>query len=110
MENTWLKEKVRKELEVEYKQKLDEVIAACDKRLEAGFEEAWKAVQEIKTELEKEREKNKNMEVKFYEEYDNKCRQQREFLIGAIDRYMASPEYKHGLTPEQILEEAIKKK
>jgi len=110
MENTWLKEKVKKELEVDYKQKLDEVVAKYEKMSEQGFEEAWKIVQELQAKLKEEQDKNKTMEVKFYEEYEKKCKDQRDYLVSAIDRYMASPEYKHmhGLTGKDIIEEAIK--
>ena len=64
MKNDWLKEKVKEELEVEYKQKLDEVVSLYEKRLLA------------------ERARNDQLEVKLYEEYEKKLTEYRQFIMG----------------------------
>ncbi len=108
MNNEWLKEKVKAELEVEYKQKLDEVVKHYEKKIEEACEEAWNIIQEVQRQLQEERDKNKNMEVKLYQEYEQQCKIYKDCLIDSVDRYMASPAYKHGLTASQIVEEAVK--
>jgi len=60
MENVWLKEKIREELEVEYKQKLDEVVALYSKKLEDTYEEYYQL-------LLAERAMRKQVEDELYE-------------------------------------------
>jgi hypothetical protein len=60
MENAWLREKVREELEVEYKQKLDEVVTLYRKKIDDTYEEYYQL-------LLAERARTKQVEDELYE-------------------------------------------
>lgn len=65
MQNEWLKDKVRAELEVEYIKKLDELRDFYEKKFEENNQEAWDMVQNYKDLYEKECKKNEQL-VSYY--------------------------------------------
>jgi hypothetical protein len=82
MNNDWLKEKVKAELEIEYKQKLDELVEVFTKRMEENNQEAWEMLQN-------EKNKNNEVEVRLYREFEQKFleykRYVRNLALGVID-------------------------
>jgi hypothetical protein len=60
MENVWLKEKIKEELEIEYKQKLDEVVALYQKKIDDTYEKYYQL-------LLAERAMRKQVEDELYE-------------------------------------------
>jgi len=110
-------EDAKKELETEFNDKLEEAYAQLSKELKdaeavavGSYEEAYgyindlrnrlemqreeyeealkKGYQEAYDELVKEREKNQNLEVGVYEEYDNKLGDMKEYIVDKIDQFL----------------------
>jgi len=80
MQNEWLKDKVRAELEVEYIQKLDELRDFYEKKFEENNQEAWDIIQNYKDKYEKECKKNERLEVSLYQEYEKKIAEYKQFI------------------------------
>lgn len=87
--------------------RLDEQREEFEKALEEGFEEAYQALQEEKT-------KNESIEVELYEEFDNKLKEMKEFMVDKVDQFLNLQEaeiYEHAkhdvLTDPQLAENRI---
>lgn len=65
--------------------RLDEQRAEFETALEEGFEEAYNDIQ-------KEKNKNGNIEVELYEEFDKKLKEMKEIMVDKIDQFMTLQE------------------
>lgn len=72
--------------------RIDEQREEFETALEEGFEEAYQ-------ELQKEKAKNGNIEVELYEEFDNKLKEMKDFMVDKIDQFL-------GLQESEIYEHA----
>lgn len=61
--------------------KLDEQREQFETALEEGFEEAYQ-------ELQKEKGKNEGIEVELYDEFDNKLKEMKEFMVDKVDEFL----------------------
>jgi hypothetical protein len=87
--------------------RLDEQREEFEKALEEGFEEAYQ-------ELQKEKSKNENIEVELYEEFDNKLKEMKEFIVDKVDQFLSLQEseiYEHAkrdvLTDPTLAEQRV---
>jgi uncharacterized protein YoxC len=107
----------KKELEAEFNQKLEEAYAELSQQLqeaektaEQGYQEAYAIINDLrqrldsqKVEYEKaveegyeeayqmlqtEKQKNETIETELYEEFDNKLKQMKEYLVDMVDKYL----------------------
>jgi hypothetical protein len=112
-----LLEQAKQNLETEYNQKLEEAyaeltneLADAEKTAEQGYEEAYAIIGDLRTRLEvqgeeyksaleegyeeayqmlkSEREKNNNLEVEMYEEYDHKLAEMKEYIVDKVDQFL----------------------
>jgi len=112
-----LLEQAKQNLETEYNQKLEEAyaeltneLADAEKTAEQGYEEAYAIIGDLRTRLEVqgeeyksaleegyeeayqmlkgEREKNNNLEVDMYEEYDHKLAEMKEYIVDKVDQFL----------------------
>lgn len=112
-----LLEQAKQNLENEYNQKLEEAyaeltneLADAEKVAEHGYEEAYAIIGDLRTRLEvqgeeyksaleegyeeayqmlkSEREKNNNLEVEMYEEYDHKLAEMKEYIVDKVDQFL----------------------
>lgn len=95
------------EIIAELQHRLDTQREEFEGALEEGFEEAYQ-------ELQKEKSKNSDIEVDLYEEFDNKLKEMKEFMVDKIDRFLSLQEkeiYEHAkrdvLDDPQILEHRV---
>ncbi len=65
--------------------RIDEQRDEFETALEEGYEEAFK-------ELQAEREKNANLEVDVYKEYDSKLQEMKELMVDKIDQFLSMQE------------------
>lgn len=113
-----LLEQAKTNLEAEYNQKLEEAyseltneLAEAEKTAEQGYEEAYSIIGDLRSRLElqgeeyksalndgyeeayqmlkAEREKNQNLEVEMYEEYDSKLASMKEYMVDKISDFLA---------------------
>lgn len=113
-----LLEQAKNSLETEYNQKLEEAyseltneLAEAEKTAEQGYEEAYSIIGDLRSRLElqgeeyksalndgyeeayqmlkAEREKNQNLEVEMYEEYDSKLAAMKEYMVDKISDFLA---------------------
>lgn len=98
-EENELRAEIRQELEVEF-----------NRLLEEGYEQAYQI-------LLAEQEKSKNLEAKLCQEFDEKLRQQKEYIVDKVDQYLNHLQRKYectrdeltkGKSPTKIVEEALK--
>jgi hypothetical protein len=61
--------------------RIDEQREQFETSLEEGFEEAYQ-------ELQKEKSKNEKIEVELYEEFDNKLKEMKEFMVDKVDEFL----------------------
>jgi len=87
--------------------RLDEQREEFEKALEEGFEEAY-------SELQKEKSKNDNIEVALYEEFDNKLKEMKDFIVDKVDQFLSLQEseiYEHAkrnvLSDPQLAEQRV---
>lgn len=66
-------------------QRLDEQREEFEQALEEGFEEAYQ-------ELQKEKGKNDNVEVELYDEFDNKLKEMKTFMVDKVDQFLSLQE------------------
>jgi HD-GYP domain-containing protein (c-di-GMP phosphodiesterase class II) len=112
-----LLEQAKTGLEAEYNQKLEEAYAElttelseAEKTAEQGYEEAYAIIGDLRTRLEVqgeeykaaleegyeeayqmlkgERDKNNNLEVEMYEEYDKKLAEMKEYIVDKVDQFL----------------------
>ena len=112
-----LLEQAKTSLETEYNQKLEEAyaeltneLAEAEKTAERGYEEAYAIIGDLRSRLEvqgdeykaaleegyeeayqmlkTEREKNQNLEVEMYEEYDGKLSEMKEYIVDKVDQFL----------------------
>jgi len=112
-----LLEQAKGSLEAEYNSKLEEAyaeltneLAEAEKVAEQGYEEAYAIISDLRTRLEVqgeeykaaleegyeeayqmlkgEREKNQNLEVEMYEEYDSKLAEMKEYIVDKVDQFL----------------------
>lgn len=112
-----LLEQAKTSLETEYNQKLEEAyaeltneLAEAEKTAEQGYEEAYAIIGDLRSRLEvqgeeykaaleegyeeayqmlkTEREKNQNLEVEMYEEYDGKLAEMKEYIVDKVDQFL----------------------
>ena len=112
-----LLEQAKGSLEAEYNTKLEEAyaeltneLAEAEKVAEQGYEEAYAIISDLRTRLEvqgeeykaaleegyeeayqmlkAEREKNQNLEVEMYEEYDSKLAEMKEYIVDKVDQFL----------------------
>jgi len=112
-----LLEQAKANLETEFNQKLEEAyaeltneLAEAEKVAEHGYEEAYAIIGDLRTRLEVqgeeykaaleegyeeayqmlkgEREKNQNLEVEMYEEYDRKLNSMKEYIVDKVDQFL----------------------
>ncbi len=112
-----LLEQAKGSLEAEYNAKLEEAyaeltneLAEAEKVAEQGYEEAYAIISDLRTRLEvqgeeykaaleegyeeayqmlkAEREKNQNLEVEMYEEYDSKLAEMKEYIVDKVDQFL----------------------
>ena len=112
-----LLEQAKTSLETEYNQKLEEAyaeltneLAESEKTAERGYEEAHAIIGDLRSRLEvqgdeykaaleegyeeayqmlkTEREKNQNLEVEMYEEYDGKLSEMKEYIVDKVDQFL----------------------
>jgi len=110
-------EQAKSALEKEYNEKLEEAyselsneLAESEKVAEKGYEEAYSIIadlrnrlevqgEEYKSQLEEgyeeayqllkaEREKNSQLEVEMYEEYDKKLNEMKEYIVDKVDQFL----------------------
>lgn len=110
-------EQAKADLEAEYNQKLEEAyaelsseLATAEKTAEKGYEEAYAIIgdlrnrlelqgEEYKTALEEgyeeayqmlkaEKDKNQQLEVEMYEEYDKKLAEMKEYMVDKLDQFL----------------------
>ncbi|NDD26018.1 MAG: hypothetical protein EB103_04000 [Actinobacteria bacterium] len=113
-----LLEQAKTNLEAEYNQKLEEAYAEltselseAEKVAEQGYEEAYSIIGDLRSRLElqgeeyksalndgyeeayqmlkAEREKNQNLEVEMYEEYDSKLAAMKEYMVDKISDFLS---------------------
>ena len=112
-----LLEQAKTSHETEYNQKLEEAyaeltneLAESEKTAERGYEEAYAIIGDLRSRLEvqgdeykaaleegyeeayqmlkTEREKNQNLEVEMYEEYDGKLSEMKEYIVDKVDQFL----------------------
>lgn len=112
-----LLEEAKENLEAEYNQKLEEAyaeltseLAESEKIAEKGYEEAYSIIGDLRSRLEiqgqeyknaleegyeeayqmlkSERNKNQNLEVEMYEEYDKKLSEMKEYIVDKVDQFL----------------------
>jgi regulator of replication initiation timing len=110
-------EQAKADLEAEYNQKLEEAyaelsneLAQAEKTAETGYEEAYAIIGDLRNRLElqgeeykaaleegyeeayqmlkQEREKNQQLEVEMYEEYDKKLAEMKEYIVDKVDQFL----------------------
>lgn len=65
--------------------RLDEQREEFEQALEEGFEEAYQTLQ-------KEKARNDTIEVELYEEFDQKLKEMKEFMVDKVDQFLALQE------------------
>lgn len=110
-------EQAKVHLETEYNQKLEEAyaeltseLANAEKTAEKGYEEAYAIIGDLRNRLELqgeeykaaleegyeeayqmlkgERDKNQQLEVEMYEEYDKKLAEMKEYIVDKVDQFL----------------------
>lgn len=110
-------EQAKVNLETEYNQKLEEAyaeltseLATAEKTAENGYEEAYAIIGDLRNRLELqgeeykaaleegyeeayqmlkgERDKNQQLEVEMYEEYDKKLAEMKEYIVDKVDQFL----------------------
>lgn len=110
-------EQAKANLEAEYNQKLEEAYAEltseienAEKTAEKGYEEAYAIIGDLRNRLElqgeeykaaledgyeeayqmlkTEKEKNQQLEVEMYEEYDKKLAEMKEYIVDKVDQFL----------------------
>jgi regulator of replication initiation timing len=110
-------EQAKANLETEYNQKLEEAyaeltseLAASEKTAEKGYEEAYAIIGDLRNRLElqgeeykaaleegyeeayqmlkAEKDKNQQLEVEMYEEYDKKLAEMKEYIVDKVDQFL----------------------
>lgn len=110
-------EQAKVDLEAEYNQKLEEAytelsseLATAEKTAEQGYEEAYAIIGDLRNRLElqgeeykaaldegyeeayqmlkAEKEKNQQLEVEMYEEYDKKLAEMKEYMVDKLDQFL----------------------
>jgi len=110
-------EQAKVNLETEYNQKLEEAyaeltseLANAEKTAEKGYEEAYAIIGDLRNRLELqgeeyksaleegyeeayqmlkgERDKNQQLEVEMYEEYDKKLSEMKEYIVDKVDQFL----------------------
>jgi hypothetical protein len=110
-------EQAKKTLEKEYNEKLEEAyselsneLAEAEKTAEKGYEEAYAIIADLRNRLEvqgeeynaqlqegyeeayqmlkAEREKNNQLEVEMYEEYDKKLQEMKDYMVDKVDQFL----------------------
>jgi len=110
-------EQAKVNLETEYNQKLEEAyaeltseLANAEKTAEKGYEEAYAIIGDLRNRLELqgeeykaaleegyeeayqmlkgERDKNQQLEVEMYEEYDKKLAEMKEYIVDKVDQFL----------------------
>lgn len=110
-------EQAKSTLEKEYNEKLEEAyselsneLAESEKTAEKGYEEAYAIIADLRNRLEvqgeeykgqleegyeeayqllkTEREKNGQLEVEMYEEYDKKLQEMKEYIVDKVDQFL----------------------
>lgn len=110
-------ESAKADLESEYNQKLEEAyaelsseITTAEQTAEKGYEEAYAIIGDLRNRLEiqgeeyksaleegyeeayqmlkQEREKNQQLEVEMYEEYDKKLAEMKEYIVDKVDQFL----------------------
>ena len=87
--------------------RIDEQREEFETALEEGFEEAYQ-------ELQKEKGKNGNIEVELYDEFDNKLKEMKDFMVDKVDEFLNLQEseiYEHAkrdiLTDPSLSEQRV---
>jgi len=88
MENYWMdraaiKAEVRAELEEEYKKKLADTKNEMEQALEEGYDEAYRM-------LKAERHKIANLELRLYDEYEEKLHHWKDYIVGKVDAFLSA--------------------
>lgn len=110
-------EQAKADLEAEYNQKLEEAyaelsseLATAEKTAEQGYEEAYAIIGDLRNRLElqgeeykaaleegyeeayqmlkAEKDKNQQLEVEMYEEYDKKLAEMKEYMVDKLDQFL----------------------
>lgn len=110
-------EQAKSNLEKEYNEKLEEAyselsneLAEAEKTAEKGYEEAYAIIADLRNRLEvqgeeynaqlqegyeeayqmlkAEREKNNQLEVEMYEEYDKKLQEMKDYIVDKVDQFL----------------------
>lgn len=110
-------EQAKENLEVEFNQKLEEAyteltseLATAEKTAENGYEEAYAIIGDLRNRLElqgeeykaaleegyeeayqmlkEEKDKNQQLEVEMYEEYDKKLSEMKEYIVDKVDQFL----------------------
>jgi len=110
-------EEAKSTLEKEYNEKLEEAyselsneLSESEKTAESGYEEAYAIIADLRNRLEtqgeeynaqlqegyeeayqmlkSEREKNNQLEVEMYEEYDSKLQEMKEYIVDKVDQFL----------------------
>lgn len=110
-------EQAKVDLESEYNEKLEEAytelsseLATAEQTAEKGYEEAYAIIGDLRNRLElqgeeyksaleegyeeayqmlkQEREKNQQLEVEMYEEYDKKLAEMKEYIVDKVDQFL----------------------
>lgn len=110
-------EQAKTALEKEYNEKLEEAyselsneLAEAEKTAEKGYEEAYAIIADLRNRLEvqgeeykaqlqdgyeeayqmlkSEREKNNQLEVEMYEEYDKKLQEMKDYIVDKVDQFL----------------------
>lgn len=110
-------EQAKADLESEYNEKLEEAytelsseLATAEQTAEKGYEEAYAIIGDLRNRLElqgeeyksaleegyeeayqmlkQEREKNQQLEVEMYEEYDKKLAEMKEYIVDKVDQFL----------------------
>lgn len=66
---------------LELQAKLDRQRQEMEQQMESGFEEAYQMLQQ-------ERQKNQTLEVQLYEEYDDKLKDIKEYIVTKVDQFL----------------------
>lgn len=114
---TDMMEDAKNSLEAEYNSKLEEAYAelsseleTAEKTAEQGYEEAYAIIADLRNRLEvqgeeyktaleegyeeayqmlkQERQKNQDLELEMYEEYDKKLAQMKEYIVDKVDQFL----------------------
>lgn len=87
--------------------RIDEQREQFESALEEGFEEAYQEIQ-------KEKGKNGNIEVELYDEFDNKLKEMKDFMVDKVDEFLNLQEaeiYEHAkrsvLTDPSLSEQRV---